>query len=60
MSTSEESATSDSSIYTRIGGRAAVRGTVTALYDRILTDKRINAFFKEADVRRLRRKLVRR
>ena len=46
------------SLYTRIGGKPAVEGTVKVFYDRILADKRVSKFFSTTDMRHLRRKLV--
>ncbi len=46
------------SVYTRLGGRAPVERAVQIFYDRVSADARINKFFKAADMRRLRLKLV--
>ena len=46
------------SVYTSLGGRAAVERAVSIFYDRVSEDKRISKFFIAADMRRLRLKLV--
>ena len=46
------------SIYTRLGGRPAVERAVTLFYDRVELDKRVNKFFPNTDMRRIRRKMV--
>lgn len=43
-----------SSLYTRIGGAAAVRATVVKLYEKILSDDLLIPFFENTDVDRLR------
>lgn len=46
------------SVYTSLGGRAAVEHAVSIFYDRVSADKRVSKFFKTVDMRRLRLKLV--
>lgn len=42
------------SLYKRIGGEAAVRATVTKLYDKLLSDDEVAPFFENSNVETLR------
>ncbi len=44
------------SVFHKIGGKAKIYETIEKLYERILADPRINFFFKNVDVDRLKEK----
>jgi hemoglobin len=47
-----------SSLFERIGGKAAVQAAVDVFYKKVLADARINKFFKDIDMNNQRRKQI--
>ena len=58
MATQTQNGNTSSSLYDRLGGSASVEATVEEFYKRVLADKKLQSFFDDTDMSKLKRRQV--